>query len=107
MEKLGLTLVTHIFSLLPPSLPPSLLTVCDDHHFKDEYLFYRFKNDEKPSHSPRLGSRLGIKKSSSKKTRSEDDAGSQGSMESRGSGASWDSLSTGEVPARRSPEADE
>ena len=29
--------------------------VCDDHHFKDEFLFYRFNNDEKPSYrSPTL-----------------------------------------------------
>ena len=26
-----------------------LPTVCEDHHFKDEFLYYRFKNDEKPS----------------------------------------------------------
>ena len=26
-----------------------LPTVCDDHHFKDEFLYYRFKNDEKPT----------------------------------------------------------
>ena len=24
-------------------------TVCEDHHFKDEFLYYRFKNDEKPT----------------------------------------------------------
>ena len=26
--------------------PPNFRTVCDDHHFRDEHLFYRFKNDE-------------------------------------------------------------
>ena len=78
-------------------------TVCDDHHFKDEHLFYRFKNDEKQKPSPRLKDRLGSKKNSKKF----DDSGSTGdSNENRASGSSWDS-SFSETPPRGTPELDE
>jgi hypothetical protein len=34
--------------------------VCDDHHFKDEYLFFRFKNDEPRQKT--FGKRIGVNK---------------------------------------------
>ena len=68
------------------------VTVCDDHHFKDEGLFFRFKNDEKLK-SPRLRDRLNSKKGSKyNKEHREEDAGSTGDQnENRESGGSWDS----------------
>lgn len=87
---------------------PLAYTVCDDHHFKDEMLFYRFKNDDKTRHSPRLRDRLNSKKGS-KKAGKEEDAGSTGdSNDRRESGGSWDSSSDhSHTPHRDTPELDE
>ena len=78
----------------------------DDHHFKDEFLFYRFKNDDKQK-SPKFRERLALRKSSK---RQNDETGSQGDpSENRASGGSWDS-SSGEVntpPKRATPELEE
>ncbi len=70
------------------------ILVCDDHHFKDEGLFFRFKNDDK-SKSPKLRDRLNSKKGSKyKDRRGEEDTGSTGDHnEHRESGGSWDSSS--------------
>ena len=81
--------------MLCPLLPPlNVPTVCDDHHFKDEFLFFRFKNDDKGK-SPRLRARLGLIKGSSRRSNKEDDdtGSSHSSGENRASGASWDSSS--------------
>ena len=83
-----------------------LHAVCDDHHFKDEGLFYRFKNDEKVK-SPRLRDRLSSKKGP---RYYREDTGSTGdSNNHRESGGSWDSGSTGgsHTPQRATPELDE
>ena len=80
-----------------------LFTVCDDHHFKDEYLFYRFKNDEKGK-GLNLRDRLNSKKTS-RRNRSDDDISSVGdSSDHRASGSSFDSVSVG---GNHSPEQDE
>ena len=86
-------------------------TVCDDHHFKDEYLFYRFKNDE-GGKSPKLKDRLGsIGKKSTKKNRDgqgkDEDTSSYGdsTSEHRASGSSWGSDTA--TPARSTPEQEE
>ena len=78
-------------------------TVCDDHHFKDEQLFYRFKNDEKGK-GLNLRDRLNSKKGS-KRNRSDDDTSSIGEgSDRRASGSSFDS---GSVGGSHSPEQDE
>ena len=77
------------FTSLPPSLPPSI--VCDDHRFKDEYLFFRFKNDETSGKT--FGRRVGVaKKTSSKKSVGAQNQGSgDDTSEGRGSFASSES----------------
>ena len=80
-------------------------TVCDDHHFKDEYLFYRFKNDEKGK-GLNLRDRLNSKKGS-KRNRSDDDTSSIGDgSDHRASSSSFDSQ-PGSVGGSHSPEQDE
>ena len=81
--------------------------MCSDHHFKDEHLFYRFKNDEKSHRSKaKFRDRLRTRSSSKKSQRGEDDdAGSVGSSENRESGGSWDSVN--DSPQRNTPELDE
>ena len=91
---------------LPLSLPlfplPSFPSVCDDHHFKDEYLFYRFKNDEKPK-SPK------VRSASRKKVGTgTEDSGSYGEpTENRTSGNSWESVEVPPTPPPEEPESDE
>jgi len=78
--------------------------VCDDHHFKDEYLFFRFKNDEKKS--PLLKVKKPSKKS--KNGGKDEESSSYGdSSEHRGSGSSWDSFGDASTPARVTPELEE
>ena len=89
--------LTHSLTLFP--------TVCDDHHFKDEYLFFRFKNDDKGK-GLNLRDRLNSKKGS-KRNRSDDDTSSIGDgSDHRASGSSFDSQS-GSVGGSHSPEQDE
>jgi hypothetical protein len=72
--------------------------VCDDHHFKDEFLFFRFKNDDKPrSPLPKKNSRRNTKGGGG----NSDDSGSVGEpSDNRQSGSSWGSGedSTGQPP---------
>ena len=88
-----------------------LSPVCDDHHFKDETLFYRFKNDEKTKQSPRTRDRFSSKKGSkrSQQSQGDEDSGSTGdSNDHRESGGSWDSSSDqSHTPQRSTPELDE
>ncbi len=83
--------------------------VVGDHHFKDEFLFFRFKHDEKhKKFRERLRSRTASNSltASKRSTRSEDDTGSGGSsVGNRGSGSSWGSL--GESSQSATPELDE
>ena len=93
-------MLTHIHYVLALSY-----TVCDDHHFKDEYLFYRFKNDEKGK-GLNLRDRLNSKKGS-KRNRSDDDTSSIGDgSDHRASGSSFDSQQ-GSMGGSHSPEQDE
>ena len=50
----------------PPPSFPGPLSVCYDHHFKDDYLFYRFKCDEKDKSNGFLN-RLSLKNTSTKR----------------------------------------
>ncbi len=75
------------------------LSVVGDHHFKDEFLFFRFKHDDK---SKNFRERIRSRTASKKSTRSEDDTGSVGN---RGSGSSWESV--GESPQSTTPDLDE
>lgn len=78
--------------------------MCDDHHFKDEHLFFRFKNDEKGK-GLNLRDRLNSKKSS-KRSRPDDDTNSVGdSSDHRASGSSFESVSVG--GGSHSPDQDE
>lgn len=80
------------------------IAVCDDHHFKDEHLFYRFKNDEKGK-GLNLRDRLNSKKSS-KRNRSDDDTSSVGeASDHRASGSSFESQVS--ASGSHSPEQDE
>ena len=82
-------LLLHIF------IPLALLShypVCDDHHFKDEYLFFRFRNDEPAKRKQgttkgkkRMGSLLNSSSVAS------DDVSSIGEGDYRYSVASYDS----------------
>jgi len=96
-----------------PLVSRLLPVVCDDHHFKDEGLFYRFKNDDKQQKSPKLRDRLNSKKGSKygkEHRRGEEDSGSTGDQnEHRGSGGSWDSSTTSEphTPQGSTPDLDE
>lgn len=85
----------------PPSLP-HLLSVCYDHHFKDDYLFYRFKCDEKEKPNSFLY-RLSLKSSSSKRKGSSSGSSPEelrkGSSSSESSPEERNSYSTGETSA--------
>ena len=68
--------------------------VCDDHHFKDEYLFFRFKNDEPPKR--KSGSKI-KKRGSSVVSTSQDDNSSIGDSDNnRFSAGSYESSNTSE-----------
>lgn len=85
-----------------------LRAVCDDHHFKDETLYYRFKNDEKVKNSLRVRDRHSSK-SKAKHPAGEEDTGSTGD-DHRESGGSWDDSSDhshSHTPQRVTPELDE
>lgn len=64
--------------------------VCDDHHFKDEYLFFRFKNDD-PKSQKSFGKRVGVAKSRGKRLGSM--ILSEQSSENRNSDISFESSS--------------
>lgn len=84
-------------------------SVCDDHHFKDEFLYYRFKNDEKTKTSVRDRLSSSHKSKSKHKHLGEEDSGSTGD-DHRESGGSWDSSSDhshSHTPQRVTPELDE
>ncbi len=78
-------------------------SVVGDHHFKDEFLFFRFKHDDK---NKKFRERIRSRTASKRSTRSEDDTGSGGSsIGNRGSGSSWGSV--GESPQSTTPDLDE
>lgn len=80
--------------------------VVSDHNFKDEFLFYRFKYDQQGEKSKKIRDRLRSRTSSKRSsTRSEDDAGSSGSIGNRGSGSSWGSGDNS--PQTNTPELEE
>ncbi|XP_019854510.1 PREDICTED: DEP domain-containing mTOR-interacting protein-like [Amphimedon queenslandica] len=64
--------------------------VCDDHHFKDEYLFFRFKNDD-PKSQKTFGKRVGVAKSRGKRLGSM--ISSEQGSENRNSDISFESSS--------------
>ena len=84
-------LLVPLYPLSLPLPPYNQHTVCDDHHFKDEFLFYRFKNDEKPrSPIPKKNSRRNTKGGGG--GGNSDDSGSVGEpSDNRQSGSSWGS----------------
>ena len=87
------------------------IAVCDAHHFKDEVLYYRFRNDDKAKSSQRFRDRLTSKK---RKRNSlppaggmvEDAGGSTGDDQNE-SGGSWDSSSDRSHTPQGTPELDE
>ena len=61
--------------------------VCNDHHFKDEFLFYRFSNDDDPS----LRSRTLLKRDSRKQSHKKQKGGEgEGAGGGGGGGATSD-----------------
>lgn len=68
-----------------------MLTVCDDHHFKDEFLYFRFRNDE-PSKRKTAGNKIKKRVGSLLATSStSEDTGSVGEPDNRLSMTSYDS----------------
>ena len=65
--------------------------MCDDHHFKDEYLFFRFKNDDPRKKS--FGKRIGVSRGKKGSIISSEDGHSRTS-ENRHSDGSYSSSNT-------------
>ena len=68
-------------------MTPFSPSVCDDHHFKDEFLFFRFKNDENSGKT--FGRRLGVGSKKGKGKRS------SSNLSPHGQGGSGDDISVG------------
>lgn len=86
------------------------IAVCDAHHFKDEVIFYRFRNDEKVKSSQRFRDRISSKKRNRNSQPTQggagEDAGSTGDDQNE-SGGSWDSSSDQSHTPQGTPELDE